>query len=86
MAGLGDEPDMPGSVEVPRLAGVRAHPIRLSRRQVEAARRVVAPRHLALYRLAPDGVVEVLGLVHDRMVLSRATRKAIRSAEREAGR
>ncbi len=81
MATLGDEPGMLGSVEVPRMAGVRAYPIRLGRRQVEAVRRVAAPRHLIIYRLAADGVVEILGLVHDRMVLSRAARKAVRSAE-----
>lgn len=82
MAALGDEPDMLGSLEVPRLPGVRAYPTRLSRLRVEPARRVVAPRHLVIYRLAFDGVVEILGLVHDRMVLSRAARKIVRSADR----
>lgn len=72
---------MPGSVEVPRVAGVRAYPTRLGRRQVEAVRRVAAPRHLIIYRLAIDGVVEILGLVRDRMVLCRAARKVVRSAE-----
>lgn len=81
MAALGDESGVLGSVEVPRMAGVRAYPIRLGRRQVEAMRRVAAPCHLIIYRLAADGVVEILGLVHDRMVLSRAARKAVRSAE-----
>ena len=80
MAALGDEPDMLGSVEVPRLSGVRAYPARLSRLRVEPTRRVAAPRHLVIYRLASDGIVEVLGLVHDRMVLSRAARKIVRSA------
>jgi toxin ParE1/3/4 len=81
MAALGDAPDMPGSVAVPRLAGIRAYPIRLSRYRVVSSRRVGAPRHLVIYRVATDGVVEILGLVHDRMVLSRAARKILRHAD-----
>ena len=72
---------MLGSVEVPRLPGIRAYPTRLSRLRVEPSRRVGVPRHLVIYRLASDGVVEILGLVHDRMVLSRAARKIVRDAD-----
>ena len=75
---LGEEPDVIGSVEVPRLGGVRAYPTRLGRRRVEPGRRVATPRHLVVYRLASDDVVEILGLVHDRMVLSRAARRMVR--------
>jgi len=82
MHALGDEPNMPGCVDVPRLRGVRAYPTRLARLRVERRRRVGAPRHLVIYRVAPDGVVEILGLVHDRMVLSRAARKLLRPADR----
>ncbi len=81
MAEFGDKPDMSGSVEIPRLPGIRAYPARLSRLWMEPTRRVAAPRHLVIYRLASDGVVEILGLVHDRMVLSRAARKIVRSAD-----
>ncbi len=81
MAALGEAPDTPGSVEVPHLPGIRAYPTRLSRLRVEPSRRVAAPRHLVIYRLAADGVVEVLGLAHDRMVLSRAARKIVRDAD-----
>lgn len=81
MNALGDEPEILGSVEVPHLAGVRAYPTRLARRRVEPARRVAAPRHLIVYRLASDGLVEILGLVHDRMVLSRAAQKIVLSAD-----
>ena len=81
MAALGDDPDMLGSVEVPPLPGIRAYPTRLGRRRVEPARRVAVPRHLVVYRVASDGVVEVLGLIHDRMVLSRAARNIVRSAD-----
>ncbi|MBE7213252.1 MAG: hypothetical protein INR65_19740 [Gluconacetobacter diazotrophicus] len=48
---------------------------------MEPALRVGAPRHLVIYREAADGVVEVLGLVHDRMVLSRAARFMLRKAD-----
>ena len=80
-AALERTPDLSGSIEVPWLPGVRAYPTRPSRLHVEPSRRVGAPRHLVIYRLATDGVVEVLGLVHDRMVLSRAARRMIRDAE-----
>jgi plasmid stabilization system protein ParE len=81
MSALGEEPDMLGSVLVPRLGGVRAYPTRLGRRRVEPARRVATPRHLIVYRLGVDGVVEILGLVHDRMVLSRAARRIVRATD-----
>jgi toxin ParE1/3/4 len=81
MAALGDNPSLPGSSEVPRLPGIRAYPMRFSRMRVEAARRVGTPRHLIVYRVASDGVVEVLGVVHDRMVLSRAARRAVGNAD-----
>ncbi|MFC7738709.1 type II toxin-antitoxin system RelE/ParE family toxin [Roseomonas sp. GCM10028921] len=82
MAALGEEPYLIGSVEVPRLLSIRAYPTRLARRRVEPARRVVSPRHLVIYRLPVDGVVEILGLAHDRMVLSRAARKILRDTDR----
>ena len=80
VAGLGDEPDLPGFVEVPRLKGVRAYPARLTRLRIEPSRRVAAPRHLVVYRLASDGIIEILGFAHDRMVLSRAARSLVRLA------
>ena len=82
MASLGNEPETPGFVEVPRLPGIRAYPARLSRFRVEPTRRVAAPRHLIIYRLASDGIVEILSLVHDRVVLSRAARSIVRSADK----
>lgn len=81
MAVLGDTPDMLGAITVPRLQNIRAYPMRLARRRVGPGRRVANPRHLVIYRLASDGVVEILGLVHDRMVLSRAARKMVGSAD-----
>lgn len=80
MRAFAEEPRLIGAVEVPRLPGVLAFPTRLGRQRVEPSRRVGRPRHLVVYRLAPDGVVVILGLVHDRMVLSRAARRMAREA------
>jgi len=82
MAALGDDPRLPGSSDIPHLPGIRAYPTRLSRLRIEPARRIRAPRHLIVYRAAVDGLVEVLGVVHDRMVLSRAARRAFRDADK----
>jgi plasmid stabilization system protein ParE len=80
MAALGDDPALFGSVEVPRLNGIRAYAVRLGRRRVAVAYRVREPRHLIIYRVGSDGIVEVPGLAHDRMVLSRAARRAAKGA------
>ncbi len=77
MTALGDNPRMIGSVEVARLRGVLAYPIRLLRQRAEPVRRVGNPRHLIVYRAGSDGAVEILGLVHDRMVLSRAAQRIV---------
>ena len=81
MVAVGDDPLLPGSSEVPRLPGIRAYPARLTRQRIAPALRVRTPRHLVVYRVASDGVVEILGVVHDRMVLSRAARTAVRNAD-----
>jgi toxin ParE1/3/4 len=80
MYALGEEPWLIGSITVPRLPGVLAFPTRLGRRRVEASRRVSRPRHLIVYRVAGDGVTVILGLVHDRMVLSRAAGRLARES------
>ena len=80
---VGDNPNPVGSIEVPWVNGIRAYPIRQSRLKVEPGRRVGAPRHLVIDRLATDGAVEILGLVHDRIVLSRAARKLVRAAAKD---
>ncbi len=78
MVALAADPHRPGSVEIPRLPGVRAYAIRIGRLTGPADLRVGTPRHLLVYRVAADGVVEIIGVVHDRMLLSRAARKALR--------
>ena len=82
-AAAGEFPAVSGSREVPRLAGVRTLHLRSVRRLVAAEDRVAEPRHLIVYRVAADGVVEVLSVVHDRMLLSRAARRALGDAEGE---
>ncbi len=74
---IGDEPMIIGSIEIPELKGIRAYPIRLSKLMAARGRRVGSPRHLMIYRVAPDGVTEIFGLVHDQMVLSEAARRML---------
>lgn len=81
ISAVGSNPRLLGSSDVPRVPGIRAYPARLSRARYYAASRVRAPRHVIIYRVSADDVIEVLGVVHDRMVLPRAARKAIRDAE-----
>ena len=77
---IGDPPALPGYRPVPGVEGVRALHLRYARRLVPQEHQVREPRHLVLYRLAADGAVEVLGLVHDRQLLERAARRAQREA------
>lgn len=82
VAAVGATPGLAGSKTVPRVQGLRMFPLRLAGRFVAVEDRVGRPRHLVLYRVAPDGVVEILSLVHDRMDLTRAARQARRAALR----
>lgn len=76
---LGADPGLRGSRPVPRVQGVRAYPLRLGRRLVAPpGERVGKPRHIVLYRLAADGEVEILGMAHDRMLLSREARRLVK--------
>jgi toxin ParE1/3/4 len=76
-------PDRPGSQEVTTAAGVRVYPLRIGRRLVAQEQRVGRPRHIVVYRVGSDGVVEIIGLAHDRMLLSRAVRRMHRAAGAE---
>jgi toxin ParE1/3/4 len=55
--------------------GVRAYPLSLARRLVPPEARVRNPRHIVVYRLTTDGMVEILGLAHDRMLLGMAAQR-----------
>lgn len=78
---VGDTPLTTGSREVPGVPGVRTLHLRSVRHLLAHALRVGEPRHLVVYRVAPDGVTEVLSLVHDRMLLPGAARRARREAD-----
>jgi len=78
---IGNDPELIGSIGIPRLPDIRAYATRLSRTRVQPSHRVGTPRHLVIYQVASDGGAEILGLAHDRMVLSRAARKFIRNVQ-----
>jgi toxin ParE1/3/4 len=78
---IGGSPALPGSRPVPSLPDILSYHLRSGRRLVAQEHRVRDPRHLVLYRVAPDGVIEVLGLAHDRQLLDRAARRAQREAD-----
>jgi|1186.fasta_scaffold152092_1 toxin ParE1/3/4 len=81
MEAVGVEPDRLGASDVPGRYGIRSFPAHLVRMAVDPADRVKSPRHLVLYRVAQDGVTEILGFAHDRMILPRAARRAMRAAD-----
>lgn len=72
---LGTAPGLRGSRAVPGVAGVRAYHLRLGRTLIEPDERVGKPRHLVVYRVGTDGVVEIIGMAHDRMLLAEAARR-----------
>lgn len=43
--------------------------------------RVAEPRHLIVFRIGEDGIVDVLGFVHDRMLRPRALRRLLQANE-----
>lgn len=69
------------SQAVRRAPGVRALHLRHATRRLSAEDQVRSPRHFLLYRLAQDGALEILGLAHDQMHLSRAAGRARREAD-----
>jgi len=72
LTAIGECPTLVGSRAVPRVSAACSDHLRLARRLVERRYRVAEPRHLVIYRSAPDGIVEILSLAHDRMMLARA--------------
>jgi toxin ParE1/3/4 len=79
--GLSAMPLVRGSKDVPGVPGVRAYHLRLGGHFLPDDQRVGQPRHLVVYREAPDGVVEIIGLAHDRMLLGRAAERMQRDEE-----
>jgi toxin ParE1/3/4 len=56
-----------------------SYPFRLGRRLVDPEQRVGQPRHIVVYRVAADGVVEIIGIAHDRMLLASGAENAAES-------
>ncbi len=81
MEAITANPVLLGSHPVPGLPGVASYHLRSARRLVSPGHRVREPRHLVLYRVAADGFVEILGIVHDRQLLDRAARRVQREAD-----
>jgi toxin ParE1/3/4 len=81
LTAVGDFPALPGSRDIPKVTGLRTFHLRFARRLVDKEYRVAEPRHLVIYRVAPDGVVEILSLAHDRMELTRTAWRAKKEAD-----
>lgn len=77
---LADDPTHIASQAVSGVPGVRAYPFRLARHLAAPEDRVRDPRHLVIYRIGADGVVEIMGRAHDKMLLDRAARRMRRAA------
>jgi plasmid stabilization system protein ParE len=80
-AALGEFPARPASREVEGAPGMLVYPLRLARTLVERRFRVRKPRHVEVYRVGSDGVVEILGVAHDRMPLATSMGRMFRDAE-----
>jgi plasmid stabilization system protein ParE len=81
IADLSDDPYLAGSKSVPRAPSVFVYPIRLSRTHVSPQDRIHDPRPLIVYRVGTDSVLEIRGVVHDRVrSIAGAARRAARSA------
>jgi toxin ParE1/3/4 len=79
---LADQPRKPSIMwYVRRRQRIGVYHVRHSRGRVPASPgRVGAPRHLIVFRVAEDGVVDVLGLMHERMLRGRALMRVIRAS------
>jgi toxin ParE1/3/4 len=78
--GIAENPFALGSREIPRPPGIKVYHIKNSRHHVEREDRIGSPRHLIIYRVASDGVVEILGIIYDRMLLRRAANRLTKDA------
>lgn len=71
MRQVADQPEGPLTKKRPELrSGVRSFHVRYTRRSAEDAR-VRRPVHVLYYRLAEEGVIEIVRVLHERMEPSR---------------
>lgn len=80
MQDVADDPHRTGVEAVPALrARIGVYHARHSRNHIpDPAERVHEPRHSIVYRVADDGIVDILGFVHDGMLRGRALRRIVR--------
>jgi plasmid stabilization system protein ParE len=80
MQDVADDPHRDGAEPVRALgARVSVYHARHSRNHIpDPAERVHEPRHSIVFRVADDGVVDILGFVHDSMLRGRALRRIVR--------
>ncbi len=85
MRDVAADPGRPGSRTEPAVdADLRTYHLGHSRGRVPvAAGRVRKPRHALVYCVAADGVVDILGIVHDRMSRAGALRSIMASKAAE---
>ena len=71
MRQVADEPEGPLTKKRPELrSGIRSFHVRYTRRSAEGAR-VRRPVHVLYYRVAKEGVIEIVRVLHERMEPSR---------------
>jgi hypothetical protein len=81
LGGSSRSPRLPGGNDTRSRLGFS--PLRIRRRPVTREQSVGRPRHIVVYRVGSDRVVEIIGLARDRMLLSRAMRRMRRAPEAE---
>jgi toxin ParE1/3/4 len=85
MTDVADDPNRPGvkRIETSRHQLALYHIGRSREHVVDPSGRVGEPRHLIVFRQAADGVVEILGVIHERMLRGRALRSIVREIARD---
>lgn len=85
MQDIADAPQRDGVVWVRSLrVRIAVYHVWHSRNSVpDPAERVHEPRHLIVFRVADDGIVDILGFAHDSMLRGRALRRIVRANEPE---
>jgi toxin ParE1/3/4 len=72
MRQVADQPEGPLTKKRPELrSGIRSFHIRYTRRSAEEDARVRRPVHVLYYRVAQEGVIEIVRVLHERMEPSR---------------
>lgn len=80
MQDVADDPQRDGVEWVRTLKRrIGVYHVRYSRNHVpDPADRVHEPRHAIVFRISDDGIVDILGFVHDSMLRGRALRRMVR--------